>query len=270
MAIADARRDPLLGDGAGGYRYSYSRHRDSTTQNVLDAHSVELETLSELGIPGLAMLLAAVGGAALGAYRTRALGPSAASLSLVVLAAAAYWFVHTSLDWFWPYPAVTAPVFCMLGCACAPGLMSPERPVRRTGRRWAGAALVMLALSAVPPYVSLRYLHSAYGEWQSDLGPAFADLDRARSFNPLALEPYLAEGAIARATGQRGQAIAAFTQAADKRPEDWAPHYFLASLYRTTAPRLATQELNEAQTLNPNEPAIALLRKRLEHPHGDG
>ena len=126
-----------------------------------------------------------------------------------------------------------------------------------------GGALIVLAISAIPPFISLNYLHSAYGEWRTDLGRAYSDIDRARSSNPLALEPYLAEGAIAREAGQPQRAIQAFTQAADKRPEEWASHYFLARLYQTKAPRRAAGELALARQLNPNEPAIAALQKRL-------
>ena len=140
VAIDDAVADPLFGDGAGGYHYSYLQHRRSATQTVRDAHSVELETVAELGLPGLALLVAALGGMGLGAFRARRLGPSAASLSAIALAAGTYWLVHASLDWFWPYPAVTAPVLCLLGSACAPAVMSPGRSGRRPGRRWLAAA----------------------------------------------------------------------------------------------------------------------------------
>ena len=244
VALNDGLHDPLFGDGAGGYRYSYLLNRHSSTQNARDAHSVEMETLAELGLPGLLLLAAALGGMGLGAYRARKLGPSAAWLSTVALAAGTYWFVQTSLDWFWRHPAVTAPVLALLGCACAPALMMPGRPERSRSRRWLGVAVVALALSAVPPFLSLYFLRAARDEWRTDPSKAFTDLARARTFNPLAVEPYLEEGFIAELAGQPQRAIQAFTQAADKRPEEWAPHFFLARLYRTTAPHLAARRLS--------------------------
>jgi len=123
--------------------------------------------------------------------------------------------------------------------------------------------VIVLAISAVPPFISLNYLRGAYGEWRTDIGRAYSDLDRARSANPLALEPYLAEGAIAREAGQRGRAIQAFTQAAAKRPEEWASHYYLARLYQAKAPRRAAAELALARQLNPNEAVITALQHRL-------
>ena len=64
VALDDVADDPLLGDGGGGYQYTYLRKRDTATTNARDAHSVELELLAELGLPGLALFAAAIGGAA--------------------------------------------------------------------------------------------------------------------------------------------------------------------------------------------------------------
>src|SRR5688500_565427 len=60
VAIGEAIDDPLFGDGGGGFQYAYLREREVSTQNLRDAHSVELETLSEFGLPGLAALIAAL------------------------------------------------------------------------------------------------------------------------------------------------------------------------------------------------------------------
>lgn len=89
---------------------------------------------------------------------------------------------------------------------------------------------------------------------------------------PHAFEPYLAEGAIAPEAVPNQRAIQAFTRAADKRPEEWASHYYLARLYQAKAPRMAAGELALARRLNPNEPAIAALQHRLaaQRPAGAG
>ena len=74
------------------------------------------------GLVGLGAAVRGAGGAAIGRHpRRRASGPSAAGLSAVALASGTYWLVHASVDWFWPYPAITAPVMALLGSACAPG-----------------------------------------------------------------------------------------------------------------------------------------------------
>ena len=67
--------------------------------------------------------------------RARRLGPDPALVSIVALTAGAYWLAHASLDWFWPYPALTAPVFALLGSACAPTLAPAGGAPAARGRR---------------------------------------------------------------------------------------------------------------------------------------
>ena len=237
MAVDDLGAEPLRGDGGGGFEYSYLRKRNAPTQNLRDAHSVELELLSELGIVGFALFATFIVAAFVAVMRARKLGPSAAGLAAIALSSAAYWLVHTSVDWFWPYPAVTAPVIGLLGCACAPAVRAQAR---RAGLRWRRgvviAALGALALTAVPPFLAQRYVNDAYDSWRTDLDRAYDDLDRARSLNKLSNLPLLAEGSIAQAAGDRERALSAFREAERQRPEEWATHFLLADLERRTDP----------------------------------
>ena len=263
VALDEAKAEPLLGTGAGGFQYAYMRERESGT-DLQDAHSFELEILSELGIPGLLMLMVGLGAAVAGAWRSRRAGPQASALTAIALATFAYWFLHSSVDWFWAYPAITALVFALLGAACAPAAAAA---VGGGGRRaWRPVALALvgvLALSAVPPLLSERYVDAAYEGWRSDIGRAYDDLDRAASLNPLSEEPLLAEGAIALADGDRERALAAFSEAADKRPEEWAAHYYVADLSLRTDPALARSEARIALEQNPNTLEVRRLARRL-------
>ena len=75
VALDDAGDDPLFGDGAGGYQYSYLRKRVAENQNLHDAHSVEMEVLAELGVVGLGLFVVAIVAATVGVFRSRRLGP---------------------------------------------------------------------------------------------------------------------------------------------------------------------------------------------------
>jgi hypothetical protein len=265
IALLDFRRHPVIGDGAGGYRYTYlkERRRDAPPA-VRDAHSVELENLSELGIVGLALFGSAIAGAGAGAIRARRLGPAGAWVSAFALTAGAYWLVHSSLDWFWPYPAVTAPVFALLGSACAPAVRD-DRPARTRGptRLLVAAGAIALAVSTLPPFLSQRYVDDAYDSWRRDPVRAYDGLDRARALNPLSVEPLLAEGAIARASGDRRRAIDAFREATSKRPEEWVSYYLLAVLHQRRSPELARQELAAARARDPHNVEAAALADQL-------
>jgi O-Antigen ligase len=270
VALVDFGDHPLIGDGGGGYRYTYltERHPDAPVA-VNDAHSVELENLSELGIVGFALLVAAVGAAATAAIRARRRGADAAWLSAIALTAGTYWLFHSSLDWFWPYPAVTAPVFALLGSACAPCLRRRQAPSADSGGRPGLGRLavaigaIVLAVSVIPPFLSERYTSDAYAVWRVDPSRAYSDLDRARSLNPLSVDPVLAEGAIARANGDRARAIGAFRDAVVKRPEEWVSYYLLAVLHERSSPGLARREAAAARARDPYNAQIAALQAKL-------
>lgn len=107
VAIDGFEADPLRGEGAGAFEYRWIRDRE-VTEKVRDAHSLYLETLSELGIVGAALLLlflAAVGAAAVRArLRPRAISRSQCA---AVTAACSVWAVHAAVDWDWQVPALT-------------------------------------------------------------------------------------------------------------------------------------------------------------------
>ena len=69
-ALAGARERPLLGSGAGSYFLSWREHRTVDT-TVRDAHSLYVETLSELGPVGLALVLVVVAAPLCAAIRRR-------------------------------------------------------------------------------------------------------------------------------------------------------------------------------------------------------
>ena len=257
---------PLAGLGAGGFEYFYPSNRsEEGLESVKDAHSVELEVGSELGLVGLVLFGLTVVAAIGGAWRGRVGSAAGATISACALTVAAYWLAHSSIDWFWMYPGVTAPVFALLGAACASGGEQRDEPAT-----WRRKLIVLgasvLALSAVPPFLSERYLDSAYNGWRSDSQRAADDLDRAKALNPLAIEPYLAEGAIARAAGDDEAAITAFSQAVEKREDDWAAQYFLAQSLAPDDPAAAEEPARRVLELNPLSPQVRRLVRRILGP----
>ena len=72
----------------------------------------------------------------------------------------------------------------------------------------------------------------------------------------------LAEGAIARANGDRTRAIDAFRRATEVRPEEWASYYNLAELYARSSPRIARRQLAIAKGQNPYDPEVLALEER--------
>ena len=112
-AFADA---PVKGIGAGGFAVRWLQDRP-VLQPARDAHSLEIETLAELGAVGAALL------ALLGAGVALATGDvirrdGTALIAGPVAALAAYTF-HASIDWDWEMPALT-----LVGVALAGALLA--------------------------------------------------------------------------------------------------------------------------------------------------
>ena len=263
VALDDLGQSPLGGQGSGAFEYSYAREREVAYQEARDAHGLPFEVGGELGLVGLALLVAALGGSVLGLARVRRLGAAEAGLAAVAFASGTYWLVHTSIDWFWAYPAVTAPVLALLGSGCAPVVTSEAARLSPGPRRGLIVVLIALAVSAVPPFLANRYVNDAYATWREDLERAYDDLDRAASLNRLSDAALLAEGTIAREAGDRERAIAAFEAATGRRPDGWAAHYLLADIYAGSDPGQAREQIAIALGLNPLDAAVRRLAREL-------
>jgi O-antigen ligase len=122
-AVAEARERPLLGSGAGSFYLSWLEHRSVAT-DVRDAHNLYVETLSELGPVGLALVLVVVG-VPLGTAVRRRGDPMVATAA----AGFAVFALHAGLDWDWEMPVVT---LVALGCGGIVLAADEQTSVRRT------------------------------------------------------------------------------------------------------------------------------------------
>jgi O-Antigen ligase len=113
VALRAFATEPLRGVGAGGWSVYWLRWR-SVNEFAQNAHSLELETLADLGIVGVALLLtffAGIVGAAARALRS----PVTASAAAGPVAALVVYLVHSPLDWDWQMPAVTLVAIILAG-----------------------------------------------------------------------------------------------------------------------------------------------------------
>lgn len=253
---------PVLGGGPGSFQFAYLQNRH-TVITPKDPHSIELLMLSELGLPGFILLVCFLGGAAVAAIRARRAGRSAAVLSAGAVVVGSYWLIHSSYDWFWRYPAVTAPVIFLLGAAVTPALRETSRLAPSRWRLVPFALLIVLAAGTIPLYLAERYKNRALEEWQANPAAAYADLDQATKLDPFDLEPLLIKGVIASKRGERGLALVSFEKAESRVPRNYAPHYFIARELVGTNPRVARAELARARALNPKDPQVLALSHQL-------
>ncbi len=123
------RSNPAIGVGAGNYPRSYYQQR-ATTEDIEQPHSVELQTLSELGLLGALLLACFIAGVGWGAVRMRRRAAHASlprALMVGGLGAFAAWLVQTSVDWMHLLPGLTA--IALVGAA----VLLRSRPAARTG-----------------------------------------------------------------------------------------------------------------------------------------
>jgi O-antigen ligase len=138
VAFDGFEHDPLRGDGAGSFQYRWARER-RVDELVRNAHSLEFETLSELGLVGGLLLVAFLGSILVAAVRSRArAGALPRSQSAAVAAACTVWVVHSFVDWDWQMPAYTGAVLVLaaslfpLGRRRVRETASGEPPTMRT------------------------------------------------------------------------------------------------------------------------------------------
>jgi tetratricopeptide (TPR) repeat protein len=218
--------------------------------------------LSELGLPGFALLVCFLVATTVAAVRSRRRSRSAAILVAGSLTVGAYWLVQSSYDWFWHYPGVTAPVMFLLGAAAVPALPVAAGALRRS-RLLLLAPLAVLVVLAVPLFLAVGYVDRALDIWPTEPSAAYADLDDAASLNPYEFEPVLIKGAIAERRGEDRLAIESFEKAAGRVPESYAAHYFIARLVADSEPARARAEAARAHELNPLEPKVIVLQRKL-------
>ncbi len=252
---------PLLGGGAGSFQQEYLVHKRSD-ESPHDPHSVEALAFGELGFPGLLLLLLFVGGSVWGIARGRRYG---GPVTAVVVAAAAaggtQWFVHSSYDWFWQYPGVTAPGIFLIGVAVAFSFDAYEEAAGRV--RWLFAAgLAGLALLAAPLFLSDRYSRRAEAEAEADPVAAIQDYDRAAKLNPWSDLPLLSKGVVAANSGARSVALDAYHQAAERVPHDYASYYLLAQELWPENKPAARAALQRALSLDPRGSEVLELQEQ--------
>ncbi|HEX6787930.1 MAG TPA: O-antigen ligase family protein [Gaiellaceae bacterium] len=127
---------PVLGSGAGTFGFAWARSgKVEEFGGALDAHSIYLETLAELGPVGLVLMLLLL------LIPLRALRAARTPYVAAALAAYVAFLIHSGLDWDWELPAiVVAALAC--GAAALAALPASGLPLDRRRR----VALVAIAL----------------------------------------------------------------------------------------------------------------------------
>jgi hypothetical protein len=238
VALDDARRDPWLGSGAGSYERYFLRHQPGAVGRVRDAHSLYLETLAELGVFGLVLLVVVLGTPLAVAVKRRR--------PLTAIAAGAYvvFLVHAASDWDWELPAVT-----LAALVCAVAMLLDQREGREPkGLSAAARSVVVAAAACAGVFAAVGLLgNSALAASRSDLADgkiaaAEKQARRAASWAPWSSDPWVSLGAAQVAGGTKAAAIESYRRGLSIDRNDWRLWYDLAIVATGSARRHAMAE----------------------------
>ena len=239
---------PTAGTGAGTFEILWYETRPST-QIVRDAHSLYVETFNELGIVGLALLVAALLVPVIAAVRAR-------RSRFVAPAAGGYlaWVAASALDWHWEMVALTTTALL----AASVGLVTAER--RRAGRLLPGSRLALvgvtgtLSVLAVWSLVGNQALFAAREALgRKDWSEARDHAQRAQELLFWSHEPDQALGDAEAGLGDREGALRAYRDAVERDPRNWVAWLRLAQVARGAERAAAYDRVRE---LNPREEGL--------------
>ncbi|MGZ8695165.1 MAG: O-antigen ligase family protein, partial [Gaiellaceae bacterium] len=214
----DFRRNPVAGAGAGSFEWYWAKHQPIPGK-ARDAHSLYAETLAELGVVGLGLIVLAVLLPLGGILRAR-------RRPVMPFAAAAYvaFIAHLGADWDWEVPVIV-----LAGLLCAAALLAAARrtdePVEL--RPWlrapAVAAVALVGVFAFTALIGVNALAAAQ-EAQAGGNPQKA-VDQARKatdWMPWSAEAYKELGTLQRQLGDLRGARASYRKAIELEPLDYA------------------------------------------------
>jgi UDP-GlcNAc:undecaprenyl-phosphate GlcNAc-1-phosphate transferase len=258
---------PLLGVGAGNYDEPYFLAR-GTSEDIRQPHSLVLQALSELGLPGLLLILLLFAGVGWGVARRRADARASRAergLLCAALGMFAAWTIHTQVDWIHLLPGVTAAALIAAAVLLRPGA-TPGRRLMRPAARAVVAAVVVFPLAVAGVSLSRQLLSQHYrsqaqdrladGNAQGAIGAA----NRALRLDREDLKSYFTKAAAFARLGEADAAEATLEQAVRIEPGDFLPYALLGDLsVRRRRFDQAADYYRKSAALNPREPTLARL-----------
>jgi len=265
VAVDGWEQAPLRGQGAGTFALTWDRQGSGGGARALDAHSLYVETLGELGVIGLLLVLSALL-LVLGGFLLRARGPDRV-VGGALFGCGLAWALSAGVDWIWEMPAVTLWFFAAGGVALAgergatDGDRTAASPAAMKRPLRLAVAIVCLVVLLVPArlYLSDRSLRD--GTLAFERGDCATAVDRALDsiaiFN-VRPEPHQLAGYCQARLGQPRLAVRSLAKAVHLDRGDWKTHYGLA-VTRAAAALDPRPEARVARRLRPGERRTANL-----------
>ena len=263
VALIEFRSAPLDGVGAGNYDTGYYLHR-RTTEAITQPHSLELQTLAELGLVGGVLLAAFLVAVSVGVRRTaRAARDDLLARRVAVAASGTFmvWLVQTSVDWTYLIPGVTA-----IALAAAVALASgPEsRSVALAGRARivaivATSAIAITGAVTIAPRILSLHAQAAAQRALDRGAPRVAVMDATTAFE---YDPDSVPALVLRAAGLAAlhafpSSLSDLKRAVAVEPRNWVTWALVGDLLTRHGDRSSARAAYaRARALDPLEPDL--------------
>jgi tetratricopeptide (TPR) repeat protein len=266
IAWLEFKDAPLIGQGAGNYDDLYFVER-RTNEDIRQPHSIEMQTLAELGLVGMLFLMLFVGAVAAGLWRQsrRALElPERRMVAVAAGGAFVAWLVHTSVDWLHNIPGVTGIALCAAAALVAP--WTRRRGATLSGRIVVVALVAVAAVAAADSVGRLAYADKdridARSALNSDPVEALRLANQSLAFNDRSVPTmYLKSAAYAR-LGRYRESRATLLEAVKLEPRDHLTWALLGDLSaRRSKFRQARAYYERSLALNPHNAVVRALAK---------
>jgi hypothetical protein len=227
----------LDGFGAGTFQFVWLP-RAPLYAYIVNAHSIFVETLTELGIVGLLLLVGFLASVLLVAARSiRGAEPTTRALLAAALASSVAFVVSCGFDWIWQVPVVPAAFLLLAAAVVAPASPTsphtersdPERPhpARPLARGLAArgvavlAAIACLGLIGTPMAMTQAVQRSQSDANAGKTAAAVSQSVTASNIEPGAASPDIQTALVLELEGRYAQAVAFTRRATANEPQNW-------------------------------------------------
>lgn len=261
-AVRENETKPLTGTGAGTFEYWWTRDGDAS-DIVRDTHSLYFQTLGELGIVGIVLLVAFLIAILVGGGRAAVLAPRRSRSALVAaLAGCLAFFLTAAVDWMWQLPVLPVAML-LLAAALVSTEAPPDRPPKAalgTPLRAAFAVVSLTAIVAIAiPLASATLLRESEADARTgDLSGALEAARSAQNVQPGAATPRLQQALVLEAGGDFAPAAEAARAATEREPTNWRTWLVLSRIEAENGRAAASVDAyREARSLNPRSELFA-------------
>jgi hypothetical protein len=270
IALDEFRDHPVRGVGAGGYGPGYFAAR-RTIEDIRQPHSVELQTLAELGLVGAAALALVLLAVLAGFVRLARAGRAGVwERTAAVAAGGAFlaWLAQTSVDWLHLLPGVTGIALGAAAVLCAPWLRRDLWAIHSSAAAIGAVAFVAVAavagaLAIARPVLAEHALSQSRHQLRSDPRAALQKANDALVLDRYDLPAYYLKAAAYARFDDYTSARAVLLQAVRREPRNFLTFALLGDLAtRRGDRRLASAEYRRAAALNPRDRQLARLAGR--------